>query len=224
MPSIIKADNISSLSGGGVGFPDGTVSSPSFNFTNQINKGLYNLATDKIGIAVGGTKVGEIGVGYGGFTGNIIQLVTESNNYSNSFTTTYLDINKASGVVWETSITPKMSSSKLLIIYKLNATVNSVNFGIRVFQKIASGSYTILYTPEEQNATTPFSPLDFGSDNAVVRNQWILPVYSSPSYTLGNSITIKIQGATNTGTISGFNTTRSGNSGHSEIFIFEIAG
>jgi hypothetical protein len=44
------------------------------NFTNQTNKGLYNLATDKIGIAVGGAKVGEIGVGYGGFTGNIIQV------------------------------------------------------------------------------------------------------------------------------------------------------
>ena len=33
--SIIKADNISSLSGGGIGFPDGNSSNPSMKFTND---------------------------------------------------------------------------------------------------------------------------------------------------------------------------------------------
>jgi hypothetical protein len=72
--SIIKADNISSLSGGGVGFPDGSVSNPSMKFTNDGDTGLYRIGSNTIGIASNGTRVGEIGNGYGGFTGNIIQV------------------------------------------------------------------------------------------------------------------------------------------------------
>ena len=44
--SIIKADNISSLSGGGVGFPDGSVSSPSMKFTNDGDTGLYRIGNN----------------------------------------------------------------------------------------------------------------------------------------------------------------------------------
>jgi hypothetical protein len=72
--SIIKADNISSLSGGGIGFPDGSVSNPSMKFTNDGDTGLYRIGSNTIGIASNGSKVGEIGNGYGGFTGNIIQV------------------------------------------------------------------------------------------------------------------------------------------------------
>lgn len=222
--SVIKVDNISSLSGGGVGFPDGSVSSPSLNFTNQTNKGFYNVGTDKIGIAIGGSKVGEIGVGYGGFTGNIVQVVSESNNYSNSFTTTYLDINKASGTVWETSITPKLANSKLFIMYKLSVTTNSVYYGARVLQKIANSSYNVIYKPEELNSSSPFGPLDYGSGNAVNKTPHFLPVFVIPTYNLGDTITTKIQCATETGSINGFNNSRTGNNGHSEVFIFEIAG
>jgi hypothetical protein len=53
---------------------DGTVSAPSISFTNDTNTGLYRIGSDKIGIATNGARVGEIGVGYGGFTGNVIQV------------------------------------------------------------------------------------------------------------------------------------------------------
>jgi len=135
MPSIIKADNISSLSGGGVGFPDGSVSSPSMNFTNQTNKGLYNLATDKIGIAVGGAKVGEIGVGYGGFTGNIIQVLqTSIDTQLSTGSTSYLDITGLS-----VSITPKYSNSKILIRFKLNAS-NSATSALNAYQIVRNST------------------------------------------------------------------------------------
>lgn len=222
--SIIKANNISSLSGGGVGFPDGSVSNPSIKFTNDGDTGFYRISDNKIGVSVGGSEVGEIGIGYGGFIGNIIQVVSESNNYSNSFTTTYLDINKASGTVWETSITPKLANSKLFIMYKLSVTTNSIYYGARVLQKIANSSYNVIYKPEEQNSSSPFAPLDYGSGNAVNKTPHFLPVFVIPTYNLGDTITTKIQCATESGAINGFNNTRTGNNGHSEVFIFEIAG
>lgn len=108
--SIIKADNISSLSGGGIGFPDGSVSNPSMKFTNDGDTGLYRIGSNTIGIASNGSKVGEIGNGYGGFTGNVIQAV--------SFIQDSLVTTTSSS--WQTTnligtITPKYSSSKILI-------------------------------------------------------------------------------------------------------------
>lgn len=156
--------------------------------------------------------------------GSVIQTVSETNNYTNSFGTTYTDILESLKVVWETSITPKSVNSKFLIMYKLSFTVNAVTTGFRVLQKVGSDSYSIIYKPEELNASSPFAPVDFGSDTVVFRSNSIVPVYSQPSYVLGDSLTFKIQGATSSGTISGFNTTRTGNNGHSEVFIQEIKG
>lgn len=110
--SIIKADNISSLSGGGVGFPNGSVSNPSMKFTNDSDTGLYRIGNNTIGISTGGNKVGEIGNGYGGFTGNVIQVVTNNTNVQKTVTsTTYI----TSGL--SCSITPKYNTSKILIMY-----------------------------------------------------------------------------------------------------------
>lgn len=58
--SIIKADNISSLSGGGIGFPDGSVSNPSMKFTNDGDTGLYRIGNNDIGVSAGGSKVLEL--------------------------------------------------------------------------------------------------------------------------------------------------------------------
>ncbi len=104
---------------------DGTVSSPSISFTSDTNTGLYRIGSDKIGIATNGARVGEIGVDYGGFTGNIIQVVsaTTTNSTANS-TNTYADI---SGLT--ASITPKYNTSKILVLVTtligLDATVSS---------------------------------------------------------------------------------------------------
>lgn len=110
--SVIKADNISSLSGGGVGFPDGSVSNPSLKFTNDGDTGLYRIGSNTIGISSNGQKVGEIGNGYGGFTGNVIQVVSSSTNVQRTASsTTYV----TSGL--SCNITPKYTTSKVLIMY-----------------------------------------------------------------------------------------------------------
>jgi fibronectin-binding autotransporter adhesin len=104
---------------------DGTVSAPSISFTNDTNTGLYRIGSDKIGIATNGARVGEIGVDYGGFTGNIIQVVsaTTTNSTTNS-TDTYADI---SGLT--ASITPKYNTSKILVLVTtligLDSTISS---------------------------------------------------------------------------------------------------
>ena len=54
--SIIKADNISSLSGGGVGFPDGSVSNPSMKFTNDSDTGMYRPNSNELGFVTNGSE------------------------------------------------------------------------------------------------------------------------------------------------------------------------
>jgi len=117
--SIIKADNISSLSGGGIGFPDGSVSNPSMKFTNDGDTGLYRIGNNTIGIASNGTRVGEIGNGYGGFTGNIIQVqnIIKSDVFSTT-SGTYVVISGLS-----LSITPRYVSSKILVISNVKVGV-----------------------------------------------------------------------------------------------------
>jgi hypothetical protein len=54
--------------------PDGTVSVPGISPSTETSSGLYKIATNKLGIAINGSRVGEVGVGYGGFTGNVVQV------------------------------------------------------------------------------------------------------------------------------------------------------
>lgn len=54
--SIIKADNISSLSGEGVGFPNGTISNPSMKFTNSNTTGLYRPSANQLGLVTNGIE------------------------------------------------------------------------------------------------------------------------------------------------------------------------
>jgi hypothetical protein len=114
--SIIKADNISSLSGGGVGFPDGSVSNPSIKFTNDSDTGLYRIDANKIGISTGGVKVGEIGNGYGGFTGSIIQV-----SYSYSVTTV---TTSTTATILSVTYTPKSNNSRLILMANGSSAAN----------------------------------------------------------------------------------------------------
>lgn len=121
--STVKADNVSSLSGGGVGFPDGSVSSPSMKFTNDGDTGLYRIGNNTIGVAANGARVGEIGPGYGGFTGNIIQVqsTTKSDTFSTTPTVnTWTDITGLS-----VSITPRYTTSKIMIMFNVMMGENS---------------------------------------------------------------------------------------------------
>ena len=119
--SIIKADNISSLSGGGIGFPDGNSSNPSMKFTNDTDTGLYRIGSNTIGIASNGSRVGEIGNGYGGFTGNVIQI--QSTTKTNKFDTTSNIYTSVTGL--NISIIPKYASSKIYILVMVYASMSS---------------------------------------------------------------------------------------------------
>ena len=150
--SIIKVDNISSLSGGGIGFPDGSVSNPSMKFTNDTDTGLYRIGSNTIGIASNGSRVGEIGNGYGGFTGNIIQVVNFENSYGHTitnYTSWNSFIQSSSGIDWEVSITPKYENSKIIIFRALNGNAYGSNtyIGFGLNRKIGSGVYSQIYTP-----------------------------------------------------------------------------
>ena len=87
------------------------------------------------------------GVSGSGF-GKIGQVVNSSTDYNQvSTSTSAVDLNSASGVVWETSITPSSTSSKILVLgsLSLNSYFNGGSEGrgsCKAFYKIGSGSYT----------------------------------------------------------------------------------
>ena len=116
MASILKVDQIQeNTSGVGTNFcTTGSATTPTISIGNQTNKGLYHLATDKIGVSVGGVRVGEVGVGYGGFTGNVIQLVTSGGSTVITATTSTF---KSTG--FSCSIVPKYNTSKVLVMYMI---------------------------------------------------------------------------------------------------------
>lgn len=133
---------------------NGTVSLPGQSFASEPASGLYKIATNKFGIAINGSRIGEFGSGYGGFTGNVIQSLYFTNSYNHSTSnssnwTTY--ILSAAGTTFEVSITPKYNNSKIILLYNFSSYLslgsgNTQAFGIRIDRKIASGSYSSIYT------------------------------------------------------------------------------
>jgi hypothetical protein len=100
---------------------DGTVSAPSISFTNDSNTGLYRIGSDKIGITANGTKVGEIGSGYGGFIGNVIQIQYVELTTTGTTTNPVIPFddtipqNTEGHELLTLSITPKFNNSLLII-------------------------------------------------------------------------------------------------------------
>lgn len=205
-----------------------TPGTPGFSFQGDSNLGLYRIDEDRLGFAANGIRQGEFGVGYGGFTGNIIQLIFDTQSFAQVVANVYTDINKSASVVWETAITPKIANSKIFILYSLSALFGGTPpylGGIRILAKIGSGSYNLIYRPQEENATSPFGPLELGGDTSVARTKTILPFYHNPTYSLGDTITYKIQMASYSASSSiSINISRTGNNGSSQCFLSEIAG
>ena len=137
MASILKVDQIrENTIGSGVNiFNQGSPSSPTLSIGSQTNKGLYDIGTDRIGISVAGTQVGEIGPGYGGFTGSVIRvarkIITPIDFTITSIIprdTTPPQINEGGSVV-QVNYTPKMASSSILIQanFWMAETTNVIN-------------------------------------------------------------------------------------------------
>lgn len=167
MASIIKVDQIQeSTIGNGTNFSSsGSASTPTISIGNQTNKGFYHEGTNKIGVSVGGSKVGEIGVGYGGFTGNIIQV--QSTTKSDTFTTT-----STSFIVpgLNVNITPRFITSKILVMMGISyiCDAGSYTFFARVLRdstSIGIGDIDPVYTSRTratvggQRTTDPAHPL-----------------------------------------------------------------
>lgn len=143
----LKVNNIQSTTDGSVTFPQGSISSqpvilpsgtasnPSISFTGDTDTGLYRIDANKIGISTGGSKVGEIGVGYGGFTGNVIQVLQTSID-AQYFTgsNSYVPITGLS-----VSITPKYVTSKILIRFKINGS-NSTTAALNAYQIVRNST------------------------------------------------------------------------------------
>ena len=116
--SIIKTNNLTTLNGlQGPGVPDGSPLLPGFNFSNDTDSGLYRISENKIGITAGGVKVGEFGPGYGGFTGNIIQVqsTTKSDPFTTPITNIFLDVPN-----FFVTITPRYITSRILVMMSIS--------------------------------------------------------------------------------------------------------
>lgn len=151
-----------------------TPGTPALSFQGDLNSGIYRISEDKIGFSAGGSRQGEFGVGYGGFTGNIIQVVNSTNTYKQLITdTSYKDLLSGIGVVWETSITPKHANSKILIIQNVQGLIyintNTTWFGIGISKKIASGSYNLILDPSVRQ----YGIAGGGLSSAYLNNQFI---------------------------------------------------
>lgn len=237
----LKVNNIQSVTDGSVTFPQGSISSqpvilpsgtasnPSISFTGDTDTGLYRIDANKIGISSGGSKVGEIGVGYGGFTGNVIQWITDKTQTTKSVTArAYVDIEKGTGVSWEILLTPKLLNSKIVILFRGAFQISSTAgiMGVRVLNKVnLGGTYSAIWKPEEVNATAPFDPVDVGSGStsAMYKNDYSIQAYHNPSYSIGDILYYKFQFTPyNVGSVTN-NNTRTGNNGETSVSIMEIA-
>jgi hypothetical protein len=191
MASILKVDQIQeSTTGVGTNFSTtGSATTPTISLGNQTNKGFYHAGSDKIGFAIGGNKVGEIGAGYGGFTGNIIQVLQtiKSDNFTAS-PSSFVDITGLSVL-----ITPKYINSKILVLFDIS--VGGVLGSYIMFNLLRDS--TNIYQPTTSKtymATKVFYVGNGGSDNPLGNTNGIF--FDSPNTI--SSITYKIQARNST--------------------------
>jgi len=105
----------------------------------KIQSEAVNLADD---FAFTGNVTGAGG-------GKVLQVINSINTYQHSTTSTSLiDAESSSGVVWETAITPSSTSSKILIIgnVQLMGTGNALEQrnSTNLYGKIGAGAYSSL--------------------------------------------------------------------------------
>jgi hypothetical protein len=206
---------------------NGTASLPSHSFISDPNTGLYRISDGVMGFVSNGIKRGEFGGSYGGFTGNLIQLNSFTQNFQTIITTvTFSNINSSSGVIWEISITPKLANSKIFILYKFGIAINLEYGGIKILNKInAGGTYSTIYDP--QKTGNDQNGLEFGVQSSASYQLVNIPIIHSPVYNVGDTLFYKAMGSVySAGQSLVINTLRTGtgaNSGHSEAYILEIA-
>ena len=202
MASIIKVDQIQeSTTGVGTNFSNtGSATTPTISIGNQTNKGLYHLANDKIGVSVGGQRVGEIGNGYGGFTGNIIQVqsTVKSNPFTLNSTTTFTDIPGLN-----VTVIPKYNTSKILIICHIGCVSTASAGGASIFRFMRNSTAVGIGDAESSRLRAGFrTSIGYNGDHG---NATSMTFLDSPSSTSSLVYTVEMACEFNTtinGTIS----------------------
>jgi len=124
-------------------------------------------------------------------TGKVLQVVHSENNYQESSASgSPQDIKSASSTVWETSITPSSTSSKIFAhaniawYAEMSGTASDVRAYIRMSKKIGSGSYSAVMN-------TPYTGMYFYSAQRFDLSNWqqIFTNLSSPNTT--DAVTFK---------------------------------
>ena len=167
---------------------------------------------------INNTSIGNVTALPAGVGGKILQVVTSENAYANSHTSSsYQDINSASGTVWTTAITPAATSSKILITTSIyiywEENGNTSNRGdVGVDYKIGSGSYTEVQTGMAGN-------YDYGGSGVQHRTRHCFNYLISPSTT--SAVTVKFKYNTAQGCTGVVN---DGGNADSNCTLWEIAG
>ena len=165
------------------------------------------------------------GTGATSFTsGKLLQVVNSSMTYGQTNTSaTYADVESSSGTVWETSITPSATSSKILVQSSLNiytassgsTTLQENRFNYKGLYKVGSGSYSA-YTTEEYFGFYYYQ----GAQKAILApNTLTFSKLITPSTT--SALTFKYQFAVYSANDS---KVEIGNSKSSTLTLSEIAG
>jgi hypothetical protein len=153
-----------------------------------------------------------------GVGGKVLQVVYSENTYTmNTTSTTDVDVLSASGVTWETAITPSSTSSKIIIA--ANLYIGAYNFGgseakyrLHTFYKIGAGSYTDL----NQNVDNGIYDYNGGGVSYAYRGLYNYQI--TPSTT--SAVTVKFQVECRSGATVEINYA----SEPSVCFLYEVAG
>ena len=163
-------------------------------------------------------SIGNITALPAGVGGKVLQVVYSKNTYAvNTNSTTDVDILSASGVTWETAITPSSTSSKIIIA--ANLYIGGYNFGgsesmyrLHTFYKIGAGSYTDLNTDVNNGI------YDYNGGGLSYAYRGLYNYQITPSTT--SAVTVKFQIECRSGATVDINYA----SEPSVCFLYEVAG
>jgi len=151
--------------------------------------------------ASGDTLAAGTGVTIGSGLGKILQVISSTNSYQKSTTSTsFVDVESSSGVAWETAITPSATSSKILILGSLPLNITgSGNQDNRSYSnvsgKVGSGAYSALVNYQRSgtymyaesastSAVVPFNYLWTSNTTSVCTVKFQFSSYASTSATV----------------------------------------
>ena len=130
-------------------------------------------------------------------TGSVVQTVTGITTYNFTTTSTsYVDVQSASGTTWETAITLSSSSNKVLIIptlmtYNLRNGNGEIRYSLIMLGKIGSGSYAQI---GDSGTAVRFGNYDYGTSGTILGQTHCPSFLWSPSSTDELKVKFQIKG------------------------------